>query len=61
MITWVLILTLTIGGKGAAITYIPDFKTQAECQAAGKAWAETADNDLNRWTQFSTICIGKTK
>ena len=61
MITWVLILTMSMANRAAAIDHIPDFKTKAECQAAGDAWIATRSNDYDRFTRYSTICIGKTK
>jgi len=41
MSTWVLILMLSIGGKGVAVEQVDGFQTRAACEREGAAVIET--------------------
>jgi hypothetical protein len=36
--TWILILNLYVNSAGIAITSVNGFKSQTECEVAGKTW-----------------------
>lgn len=54
--TWVLILTMWLGGM--QIHVIPGFTSQAKCELAGKSWQKSLrDGDLYMYAPHSTwVC-----
>lgn len=54
---WILLLTLTFNtstGAAASITSVPEFSSQASCDAAAKAWLSSVQQ---RQASTSAVCV----
>lgn len=60
--TWILILFAHVGmagnGNSNALTSVPGFRTQAECEAAGKAVKPLADGTVK---ELEYVCVSQGK
>lgn len=57
---WILILSILGYKSGAAITTVPNFETQQQCEAARQTWLSAQSNSFDaNWKQqaFTAVCV----
>lgn len=57
---WILILTILGYQSGAAITTVPNFETQQQCEVARRVWLDSQSNRFDadwRRQAFTAVCV----